>query len=102
MIDYDEDAMNATTVFSVVCIAISTFYVLYFIFFVHLPRLPRNQRHLGPFNILILSYLVSTLAASSTFAIMNVGRIWASFGVFHNLFEIALLSNLMVRQKSVT
>ncbi|KAI9350377.1 hypothetical protein BD770DRAFT_394288 [Pilaira anomala] len=99
--DYDEDAMNATTVFSVVCIALSTFYVLYFIFFVHFPSLPRNQRHLGPFNTLILSYLISTLFASFTFSIMNVGRIWASFGVFHNLFEIALLSNLMLRQKSV-
>ncbi|GAA5807279.1 hypothetical protein MFLAVUS_000636 [Mucor flavus] len=100
--DYDADAMNATTIFSVVCIAFSTLNAIYFIFFIHLPKLPRNQKTIGPFNSLVALYLVATFFASLSFSIMSVGRIWASFGVFHNLFEIALLSIIMIRQKSVT
>lgn len=102
VLDYDADAMNATTIFSVVCIAFSTLNAMYFIFFIHLPKLPRNQKTIGPFNTLVALYLVATFFASLSFSIMGAGRIWASFGVFHNLFEIALLSIIMIRQKSVT
>lgn len=99
--DYDDDAFNATTIFTVVVIAVSTLYALYHIFWVHLPSLPRSRRAIGPFNALILLYLISTFFASFTFSMMNAGRIWAAFGVFHNLFEIALLSHIMLRQKSL-
>ncbi|GAN05049.1 hypothetical protein MAM1_0081c04518 [Mucor ambiguus] len=99
--DYDDDAFNATTIFTVVIIAASTLYSLYHIFWVHLPSLPRSRRAIGPFNALILLYLISTFFASFTFSMMNAGRIWAAFGVFHNLFEIALLSHIMLRQKSL-
>lgn len=101
ILDYDDDAFNATTIFSVIIIAVSTIYSLYHIFWVHLPTLPRSRRAIGPFNALILLYLISTFFASFTFSMMNAGRIWAAFGVFHNLFEIALLSHIMLRQKSL-
>lgn len=100
-LDYDDDAFNATTVFSVVTIFLSTLYAIYYVFWVHYPSLPRTRRSIGPFNMLILLYLVSTFFATFTFSLMNVGRIWASFGVYHNLFEIALLSYIMLRQKSL-
>ncbi|CEP10772.1 hypothetical protein [Parasitella parasitica] len=99
--DYDDDAFNATTIFTVIIIAVSTMYSLYHIFWIHLPSLPRSRRSVGPFNALILLYLISTFFASFTFSLMNAGRIWAAFGVFHNLFEIALLSHIMLRQKSL-
>lgn len=101
IVDYDDDAMNATTVFSVVCIAVSTLYALYYLAVVFLPSQPRNRRSIGPFNTLVMLYLIATFFASFSFSVMSVGRIWASFGVFHNLFEIALLSHIMFRQKSI-
>ncbi|KAI8097865.1 uncharacterized protein B0P05DRAFT_522391 [Gilbertella persicaria] len=99
--DYDDDAFNATTIFSVVTVAVSTLYTLYHIIYVFLPKQPANQKTIGPFNTLIMLYLIATFVATFTFALMNAGRIWASFGVYHNLFEIALMSHIFLRQKSL-
>ncbi|KAG2199070.1 hypothetical protein INT47_005074 [Mucor saturninus] len=99
--DYDDDAMNATTVFSVVCIAVSTVYALYYLAFIYVPTQARGRQSIGPFNTLVMLYLIATFFATFSFSVMSVGRIWASFGVFHNLFEIALLSHIMFRQKSI-
>jgi drug/metabolite transporter superfamily protein YnfA len=101
LLDYNEDAFNATTIFSVVTIAVATLFAIFHITAVYLPSLPRGRRSIGPLNGLVLAYLISTFFATFTFSVMSAGRIWAAFGVFHNLFEIALFSNLVFRQKSL-
>ncbi|OBZ91582.1 hypothetical protein A0J61_00391 [Choanephora cucurbitarum] len=99
--DYDDDAFNATTIFSVVTVAVSTLYTLYHIIYIYRPKQPANLKSIGPFNTLIMLYLIATFFATFTFSLMNAGRIWASFGVYHNLFEIALMSHIFLRQKSL-
>ncbi|KAI7879273.1 hypothetical protein K492DRAFT_196160 [Lichtheimia hyalospora FSU 10163] len=94
--DYDNDAFDTTTLFSVVSMAAATCTALYYVFGVHLPSQPAGQRTIGRFNKLILGYLVATLIASFTFDLMWAGKVWASFGVFHNLFEIGLLASILI------
>ena len=95
-IDYDNDAFDTTTLFSVVAMAAATCTALYYVFGVHLPSQPAGQRTIGRFNKLILGYLIATLIASFTFDLMWAGKVWASFGVFHNLFEIGLLASILI------
>lgn len=81
--------------------AAATFSALYYIFAVYLPSQPAGQRTIGRFNKLILGYLVATLIASFTFDLMWAGKIWASFGVFHNLFEIGLLASILIPRSKI-
>lgn len=79
----------------------ATFPALYYIFAVYLPSQPVGQRTIGRFNKLILGYLVATLIASFTFDLMWAGKVWASFGVFHNLFEIGLLASILIPRSEI-
>ena len=76
-------------------------YAIYHTFCIYLPSQPSGRKSVGRFNRLILAYLISTLIASFTFDLMNAGKIWASFGVLHNLFEIALLAGIFIRRSDV-
>lgn len=99
--DYNADAFDTTTVFSVVAMAGASAYAIYHTFWIYLPSQPPGRKSVGRFNRLILAYLISTLIASFTFDLMNAGKIWASFGVLHNLFEIALLAGIFIRRSDV-
>lgn len=101
MKDYNADAFDTTTVFSVVAMAGASAYAIYHTFWIYLPSQPSGRKSVGRFNRLILAYLISTLIASFTFDLMNAGKIWASFGVLHNLFEIALLAGIFIRRSDV-
>lgn len=99
--DYNADAFDTTTVFSVVVMAGASAYAIYHTFWIYLPSQPSGRKSVGRFNRLILAYLISTLIASFTFDLMNAGKIWASFGVLHNLFEIALLASIFIRRSDI-
>ncbi|CDH56379.1 predicted protein [Lichtheimia corymbifera JMRC:FSU:9682] len=99
--DYNADAFDTTTVFSVIAMAGASAYAIYHTFWIYLPSQPSGRKSVGRFNRLILAYLISTLIASFTFDLMNAGKIWASFGVLHNLFEIALLAGIFIRRSDV-
>ncbi|KAI8981521.1 hypothetical protein BDB01DRAFT_851303 [Pilobolus umbonatus] len=99
MDDYDGDSFNSVTVFSVVLIACSLLSTLYYIFYVYLPSLPVGRRTIGPFNTIIVGYIVATFIAAFTFSLMSAGKVWASFGIFHNLFEIAFLVFFILRNQ---
>ncbi|CDS08763.1 hypothetical protein LRAMOSA10124 [Lichtheimia ramosa] len=100
--DYNADAFDTTTVFSVVVMAGASAYAIYHTFWIYLPSQPSGRKSVGRFNRLILAYLISTLIASFTFDLMNAGKIWASFGVLHNLFEIALLASIFIRRSDIS
>ncbi|ORX62903.1 hypothetical protein DM01DRAFT_1331014 [Hesseltinella vesiculosa] len=98
--DYDSDTFNTTTIFSVVVMLVSTTYAMHRVRQLHQSSPQGNLplvSTIGRFNYIILSYLVSTCIASFTFAFMNAGKVWASFGVFHNLLEMAMLITMITQ-----
>ncbi|KAI9018727.1 hypothetical protein CLU79DRAFT_760134 [Phycomyces nitens] len=100
--DYNENTFMAITVFSVVLVTLSSLYANYYIFRVYLPSAPEGKRSIGDLNTDILCYLVATFFTTFSFMILSVGKIWVSFGVFHNLFEVLILAHILLRQSGVS
>ncbi|KAI8142357.1 hypothetical protein BJV82DRAFT_669519 [Fennellomyces sp. T-0311] len=96
--EFHDDFFNTATIFSVVIIALSTIYATYHILAVYLPSQPAGRKTIGRFNRIIFGYLIGTTMATFAFSFMHAGKIWSAFGLLHNLYEAALLINMLVRR----
>ncbi|KAL0091359.1 hypothetical protein J3Q64DRAFT_1709348 [Phycomyces blakesleeanus] len=100
--DYNENTFLAVTVFSVALVTLSAIYANFYILRVYLPSAPEGKRNIGDLNTDILCYLVATFFTTFSFLLLSVGKIWVSFGVFHNLFEFLLLAHILLRQAGIS